>query len=429
METTSDVRYSVLKEKLSEMDQTIWRPDNLNDSQIKLNQAHSSPNEENVRKNSSKFSIKNLKSTSAADELENLDDYMDDDTAMINSSSPHLIKDKSYIEIVIKDDSSSMRTTTTSATNTLTNINNLSRNNSSKAQRNNSKNKNNNINNNNLNSCSINNQDDLELNSLPSIEYSSRNNSNLNKQKINYTRTYLEKILFFIIIALLLIILVLCLNVFKNNPNNIENEVNDVNNKTLPKCTSDKCLLVAVSIYKSLNDKVDPCDDFYEYSCGGWMKRNLIPSGFPRWGTLSLITYENQLIIRDQLESNLTYPEITEAEMKAKKFYQSCMDSHEIIEKLGAKPLLDILNKFMYKDSNNLLVINETFNNLITKVQIDYGLNALFELNVLDDDKNSSYSNIEVIFFRTFYFYFDIQFKIVDIYFFLNKDYTRKLRT
>jgi hypothetical protein len=386
METTSDVRYSVLKEKLSEMDQTVWRPDNLNESQMKLKSI--SP-VDGVHKNNSKFSIKNIKSTT--DELENSDDYMEDDSVIINSS-PNFIKDKSYIEIVIKDDSSSTKTTTTSATNTLTN-NNLSRNNSSNNQRNNGKK-------NNLSSSSNNNQDDLELNSLPSIEYASRNISNLNKQNFNYARTYLEKILFFIIIALLLIILVLCLNVFKNNPNNInDDELIDINkNKTknLPKCTSDKCLLVAVSIYKSLNDKIDPCDDFYEYSCGGWTKRNLIPSGFPRWGTLSLITYENQLIIRDQLESNLTYPNITEAELKAKKFYQSCMDSHELIEKLGAKPLLDILNRFMYKDNNNMLVINETFNNLITAVQINYGLNALFELNVLDDDKNSSYSNIEV---------------------------------
>jgi hypothetical protein len=247
------------------------------------------------------------------------------------------------------------------------------------------------------------------MNNLPSIEFASSTNTNsLNLLKnIREKPTFCEKFLFLVVIALAIVIFILSINIFKTrniNSNQISaknNTTEFLHSKNDSVCTTNKCLLVAVSIYKSINDKVDPCDDFYEYSCGGWMKKNLIPSGFPRWGTLSLITYQNQLIIKDQMESNDTYPEITEAEMKAKMFYRSCMDSKEIIEKLGPKPLQDILNHYIYKDVNNLLVINESFDSLIYMIQIKYGLNALFELNVLDDDKNSSYSNLEV---RLFYF-------------------------
>ena len=126
------------------------------------------------------------------------------------------------------------------------------------------------------------------------------------------------------------------------------------------------------------------------------MSHNLIPNGFPRWGTLSLVTYQNQLLIKEQLESNTTVPDITEAELKAKIFYRSCMDKYEIIENLGSKPLKDILDKYVYKDKENKLVVNETFENLISILQIEYGLNSLFEFNVLDDDKNPNVSNIEV---------------------------------
>ena len=133
------------------------------------------------------------------------------------------------------------------------------------------------------------------------------------------------------------------------------------------------------------------------YWKGGWIKKNLIPTGFPRWGTLNLITYENQLLIKDQLELNRSAPEITEAEVKARTFYKSCLDREGIIEKLGAKPLMNILNKIIYKAPDNKLVINESFSNLLSLIQITYGLNSLFEFNVLDDDKNSSYSNIEII--------------------------------
>ena len=86
------------------------------------------------------------------------------------------------------------------------------------------------------------------------------------------------------------------------------------------------------------------------------------------------------------------------AENKAKTFYRSCMDKNEIIENLGSKPLKDILNKYVYKDASNKLVVNESFENLISILQIEYGLNSLFEFNVLDDDKNPNISNIEVNF-------------------------------
>lgn len=89
-------------------------------------------------------------------------------------------------------------------------------------------------------------------------------------------------------------------------------------------------------------------------------------------------------------------PEITEAELKAKIFYRSCMDKYEIIENLGSKPLKEILDKYVYKDKENNLVVNESFENLISILQIEYGLNSLFEFNVLDDDKNPNVSNIEV---------------------------------
>ena len=72
------------------------------------------------------------------------------------------------------------------------------------------------------------------------------------------------------------------------------------------------------------------------------------------------------------------------------------MDKNEKIENLGSKPLKDILDKYVYKDKENKLVVNETFENLISILQIEYGLNSLFEFNVLDDDKNPNVSNIEV---------------------------------
>ena len=114
------------------------------------------------------------------------------------------------------------------------------------------------------------------------------------------------------------------------------------------------------------------------------------------------ITYKNQLIIKNSLESNSIDNNITAAELKAKRFFQSCMDPQKIIEKLGSKPLMNVLNKLMYKNEESELVINKTFPELLTFIQIKFGLNSLFDFEIIDDEKNSTFNNIEVSILKTY---------------------------
>ena len=51
-----------------------------------------------------------------------------------------------------------------------------------------------------------------------------------------------------------------------------------------------------------MDSTVDPCADFYTYSCGGWIKKNPIPPDQASWGTYGKLEDENRAQLRTILE-------------------------------------------------------------------------------------------------------------------------------
>ncbi|MEP6714888.1 MAG: M13 family metallopeptidase [Terriglobia bacterium] len=74
----------------------------------------------------------------------------------------------------------------------------------------------------------------------------------------------------------------------------------------------------------AIDRKADPCNDFYQYACGTWMKNNPIPSDQASWSRFSELQQNNQLILREILEKAASVP--AAETQKIGDYYASCMD-------------------------------------------------------------------------------------------------------
>jgi putative endopeptidase len=90
---------------------------------------------------------------------------------------------------------------------------------------------------------------------------------------------------------------------------------------------------------------VDPCVDFYKYSCGGWITKNPIPADQPRWSVYGKLYQDNQRFlwgILDSLAQNTAGRNANQ--QKIGDFFGACMNE-STVEKLGATPLKPSLDE------------------------------------------------------------------------------------
>ncbi|XP_043280868.1 endothelin-converting enzyme homolog isoform X2 [Venturia canescens] len=161
-------------------------------------------------------------------------------------------------------------------------------------------------------------------------------------------------------------------------------------------CLTEHCVTVAASIINGIDRTINPCDDFYEYACGGWIKKNPIPDGKSTWGTFTKLEQENQLVVKNVLEKPIEEMK-SKAERKAKLYYLSCMDANETIEALGGQPLLDLLdNVGGWNITGKFNVSRWTLQRSMHVLQNVYNMGGLFSWAVNEDDRNSSIHIIQI---------------------------------
>jgi putative endopeptidase len=89
----------------------------------------------------------------------------------------------------------------------------------------------------------------------------------------------------------------------------------------------------------AMDRAADPCADFFQYSCGGWLKRNPIPADQPAWSVYAKLALDNERFLWGLLEDAARpRPDRSPPQQKIGDLFAACMDE-AAIERRGQAPL------------------------------------------------------------------------------------------
>lgn len=157
-------------------------------------------------------------------------------------------------------------------------------------------------------------------------------------------------------------------------------------------CLAPGCIHAASTLLKYMDRSVNPCDDFYQFACGGFLNETNVPGGEvstdPFSAAYDLLQEQLRAIIEDPPRNKNTKPFSL-----LKQLYDICMDTSSaevhslvtiksILSNLGGWPILE---QEIWNEHNFDLT-----NAIINFRQIGYDVNSFLTLEVVPDFYNYS---------------------------------------
>ncbi|XP_056631851.1 neprilysin-2 isoform X2 [Diorhabda sublineata] len=157
-------------------------------------------------------------------------------------------------------------------------------------------------------------------------------------------------------------------------------------------CLTPGCIHTASRVLEYMDENVDPCDDFYQFTCGNFIKKTIIPDDKSSVTSFTIIGDELQEQLRTMIEEPISEEEPKPFKL-TKRLYQACMNKtlieqegmtriNQVLKELGGWPVLEGIswneNNFDWKES------------VYRFRRIGYGVDYFIDFSVVGDVKNST---------------------------------------
>ncbi|KFB41506.1 AGAP002441-PA-like protein [Anopheles sinensis] len=165
-------------------------------------------------------------------------------------------------------------------------------------------------------------------------------------------------------------------------------------------CHTPECLRSAAALKQSMDDTVNPCDDFYQYTCGNWEEEHPRPDTYTSFDWFSERQAKILRNIRQYLQANSTEFD-PKPVVQARTMYRGCMNL-TAMDRLGYGPVFRYLKQFYLPPYPSMLNVTEPPSEThafdwvrsLAKIKQLLGMDVFIGLDVYPDPRHRDYNRL-----------------------------------
>uniref|UniRef100_A0A1A8I2M3 Membrane metallo-endopeptidase-like 1 n=1 Tax=Nothobranchius kuhntae TaxID=321403 RepID=A0A1A8I2M3_NOTKU len=156
-------------------------------------------------------------------------------------------------------------------------------------------------------------------------------------------------------------------------------------------CTTSDCVTAAARLLQNMDKSINPCDNFYQYACGGWLERHVIPETSSRHSVFDILRDKLEIVLKGVLET--AKDQDRDAIKKAKVLYGSCINE-SLIEQRDSLPLLKLIDSIggwpvASEDWNATAEEEWSLEDTLAMLTARFNKKAVLDMYVWTDDRDS----------------------------------------